>query len=166
MAAKKVSLLTWVLLITLALFFGGFFVRKTIGYADRRKRAKALAIQYTRSAVEALKVFTLFQTENAQFDPAADASDGKSYGLGQITPFWVNALLDESVIDPIAWLKNADNNARLTVKIIRYFESRNYSFPTQADIYNVGETLWRKGVRNAEYQRRYLGIGITTGGSF
>lgn len=150
---------TWLVVTLFALIAVVVFVpfaRNAMTYSDKRKRAKALALKYSANPEEALKVFSLFQTENASFDPESTAYDGKSYGLGQITPFWIEALLKFTPPNPVAYLKDGDNNARLTVAIIRYFESKGFKFPESADVYNVGETLWAKRVRNAIYRQRYL----------
>jgi hypothetical protein len=47
-------------------------------------------------------------------------------------------------------------NTNLAIEIVRYFESRGFVFPDEADIYNVGETLWWKGQRNISYRNNVI----------
>ena len=47
-------------------------------------------------------------------------------------------------------------NINLGISVVRYFEGRGYKFPEQSDIYNVGETEWKKGVRNEDYRNKVI----------
>jgi len=95
--------------------------------------------------------------EESSLDPSA-ASSKTSYGLFQIFHAknfsWLRwAGYTEAdfkrLYDPMF-------NAILAIKIVRYFEGKGFVFPRDSDIYNVGETEWRKGKRNVDYRQKVI----------
>lgn len=101
----------------------------------------------------------------SNFNPSAVNPADPSYGLAQIMPFWVGYFGLPHGGDASTYLLNAENNLEVQARILNYFQTRGFRFPDQVDIYNVGETLWARGVRNARYRddvlrfyREYGGI--------
>lgn len=109
-----------------------------------------------------LKAFA--RVESSENPKAVNLND-PSYGLFQIQAFWLFhfGLIDERaypdqvrdyLIDPVRATDCA-------CRILQYFRKRTnphtlapFKFPSEADIYNVGETLWAKGRRNLSYRDR------------
>ena len=87
------------------------------------------------------------------FNPAAVNSSDPSYGLGQVMRFWLKFF---NYKDDTTQLLDAQFNANITARILLYFQSKGFKLPDQIDIYNVGETLWRKGTRNASYRNHVV----------
>jgi len=88
--------------------------------------------------------------KESSFNPAAVNPADPSYGLFGIKPTpW---LAHFGYSSDYVQLFNAQTNATLACKIVEYFQERGFVFPDQADIYNVGETLWAKGRRNVAYR--------------
>ena len=94
----------------------------------------------------------------SSFNPAAINPSDPSYGLGQIQAFWVEYFHLGSGADAPRLLMDPWFNADVLARIIHYFfhAGRGFNFGDHADIYNVGETLWRKGVRNEIYRSKIL----------
>ena len=103
----------------------------------------------------------IIEKESSFRADAINPSD-PSYGLGQVQTFWVWYFGYVATNDDArakAWLMNPAQNVEIVAQILRYFAGRtnprtggNFRFPEEADLYNVGETLWRKGVRNLGYR--------------
>jgi hypothetical protein len=77
-----------------------------------------------------------------------------SIGLGQIRPVpWLRYFGFDAVADRER-LYEAPFNAEKTAEILTYFQRRGFQFPAQADVYNLGETEFNKGVRNDDYRAK------------
>lgn len=118
---------------------------------DRVGRMKVLVRAAAQTeGVSAALALAIVQVESS-FDPAAKNPEDPSYGLGQVQPAWFRFYgfdtNEASMLDPAL-------NARVTCRIIRYFMERGFEFPSEADIYNVGETYWARGMRNVAYRDR------------
>jgi hypothetical protein len=85
----------------------------------------------------------------SDFNPAAVNPSDPSYGMYQIQKFWLPYFGHE--VDK-EQLFDAEFCTNVACEIILYFELKGFKFPQQVDIYNVGETLWRDGRRNAAYR--------------
>jgi len=95
--------------------------------------------------------------QESRFNPAAINASDPSYGLGQIQTFWVDGRIGltgtkQDLLQPAF-------NARATAAVLLYFQGaqdlqpyRSFQFPDEADVYNVGETKYRKGTRNPAYR--------------
>jgi soluble lytic murein transglycosylase-like protein len=90
-----------------------------------------------------------FAKKETNFNPAAVNASDPSYGLFQIMPFWLQYFGFSTDPDQ---LMNAEFNTGLACDIVGYFQQKGFRFPDQADIYNVGETLWKDGRRNVSYR--------------
>lgn len=88
--------------------------------------------------------------QESDFNPAATNPSDPSYGLFQIQRFWLQYFGHDPA--DIEQLYNAAFATGLACEIILYFQNKGFTFPQQVDIYNVGETLWRDGRRNAAYR--------------
>lgn len=86
--------------------------------------------------------------KETDFNPAAVNPSDPSYGLFQIMGFWLKYF---GFGPDLEQLMDAEFNTGLACDIVSYFQGKGFRFPEQADIYNVGETLWRNGKRNASY---------------
>jgi hypothetical protein len=94
--------------------------------------------------------------KESSFNPSAVNLSDPSYGLFQIQDFWLphagypqdkNLLLDPVVAADVAgWILGYFQ------KRVNPHTGRTFTFPAEVDIYNVGETLWRNGVRNITYR--------------
>ncbi len=87
--------------------------------------------------------------KESNFNPSAINPSDPSYGLFQIMEFWLRHF---GYTENYQSLLQAEFNAQVACRIVLYFQARGFRFPDQADIYNVGETLWAKGVRNVSYR--------------
>ncbi len=103
--------------------------------------------------------------QESSFDPRAVNPNDPSYGLGQIQTFWMRELYRmaedrNAMFDPAF-------NLHLMADVLKYFMRRplssravdrnrrayrSFSFPEEADIYNIGETNFRAGRRNLVYR--------------
>ena len=88
--------------------------------------------------------------QESNFDPSAINPSDPSYGLFQIQSFWLQYFGHDPA--DIEQLFNAAFATGVACEIILYFQNKGFTFPQQVDIYNVGETLWRDGRRNAAYR--------------
>jgi hypothetical protein len=111
------------------------------------------------------RLLKAFARKESSENPLAVNPGDPSYGLFAIQSHW---LVYFKQLD----LKDSDREAKaremlsdptfatdMCCRILRYFRNRTnpstlagFRFPEEADIYNVGETLWAKGVRNAAYR--------------
>jgi soluble lytic murein transglycosylase-like protein len=112
-------------------------------------------------------VLAFCQVESS-FNPQAYRAEPKihdaSYGLMQILYQTAISLGFAGTADQ---LFDPQTNVLWGCQALNYFQSKGFSLPAEADIYNVGETLWRKGVRNAGYQQKiqsayekWRGLGV------
>jgi len=102
--------------------------------------------------VEPAMVLAIIEHES-HFDPAVVNKRDPSYGLGQVMAFWVPFFGLGTLEQAPAILLDPGFNADITARIVQYFfYEHTFTFPAEADIYNVGETLWRKGIRNGSYR--------------
>lgn len=117
------------------------------GGRDVRTMIKETAVA---SGVDPALMLAICQTES-NFNAGAINPGDPSYGLFQIQVFWLSSFGYNA-----DWnlLMDPEFNAQIACQIISYFQGKGFSFPSQADIYNVGETQWRKGVRNVAYRDR------------
>lgn len=91
-----------------------------------------------------------FCQKESSLNPAAFNPNDPSYGLMGINPVpWLEYF---GYSPDYTQLYSGEFNVNLGCQIISYFQDRNFRFPDEADIYNVGETLWKKGVRNTAYR--------------
>jgi len=107
-----------------------------------------------------------FAMKESSENPAAENPNDPSYGLYGIQPFWLVSFGVLAKDDPELQTKTKDlltSDPRFATemffRILAYFRRRTnpltlsaFKFPDEADIYNVGETLWSKGVRNIAYK--------------
>ena len=90
-----------------------------------------------------------FAKRESNFNAMAQNPSDPSFGLFGIEPAWLTYF----GYSPDTWqLMDGPFSASLACDIIFYFQNKGFVFPSQADIYNVGETLWAKGVRNVAYR--------------
>jgi soluble lytic murein transglycosylase-like protein len=108
---------------------------------------------------DAALMLAIAKTET-NFNPRAINLSDPSYGLFQIQAFWLTyfgfSKEPEQLYDP-------EFSANLAARILKYFRGRQnpqtgdyFQFPNEADIYNVGESLWREGRRNLAYRDKVL----------
>lgn len=100
------------------------------------------------SAVDPALMLAIAEKESS-FDPSAVNPSDPSYGLFQIQTFWLATFGFPE--DPQSLLEG-QFNCEIACRIIQYFQGRGYSLPDQVDVYNVGETNFRKGRRNIAYR--------------
>lgn len=88
--------------------------------------------------------------KESSFVPTASNPNDPSYGLMGIKVYpWLGYF---GYTNDVNQLFDGEFNVNVGCQIIGYFQSRGYSFPDESDIYNVGETLWKQGVRNSAYR--------------
>jgi soluble lytic murein transglycosylase-like protein len=105
------------------------------------------------TAIDPAMALAIIEKES-RFDPLAINKSDPSYGLGQVQTFWVPYFDMGSLAEARQLLLGPEFNARITALIIRYFfYDRTFAWPEEADIYNVGETKWRAGIRSESYKR-------------
>lgn len=103
--------------------------------------------------VDPAMVLAIVEKESG-FDPLAVNKSDPSYGLGQVMAFWVPYFEMGTLEEAPDKLLDAEFNARVTVLVLKYFfEQKGFNWPTEADVYNVGEPKWGRGIRNERYRR-------------
>lgn len=153
------------ILLALGLAVGLFlFLRSRVAYKVTGKlnaeQTKAKLLIANLAKVNGYTNFFFLQglaLEESSLDPSAK-SNRTSYGLFQI--------FHASNFSWLRWAGFTSNdfnklfdptfNTNLAIKVVRYFESRGFVFPRDADVYNVGETEWQKGKRNVDYRNKVI----------
>jgi len=107
----------------------------------------------------------VFAMKESSENPNAENPRDPSYGLFGIQSLWLVHFRfldnDDPELESKAkeLLKNPRIATEMFFRILAYFRGRtnpqtlqNFRFPAEADIYNVGETLWSQGIRNVAYR--------------
>jgi soluble lytic murein transglycosylase-like protein len=153
-----------VLLIVIVLTALLIFVLSKEGYRltgklndEQKKYRDLIRDQAQASRYQNFFVLQGLALTESSLDPSAH-SKKNSYGLFQIYHAanfsWLRSFgYSDSdlnkLYDPVF-------NTQIAIRVVRYFEGKGYKFPAQADIYNVGETEWAKGVRNESYRQKVI----------
>lgn len=138
----------WLLAIGTAILLWG----RSLAFASSSSNFDALARHIAaQNSLDPRLVLAIIERESSG-NPQAKNPNDPSYGLMGIEPFWVAFLYPGTGGDPVEWLYMPENNIRCGCGVIRYFMSKGYQFPSQVDIYNVGETKWTQGIRNSDYR--------------
>jgi hypothetical protein len=100
-----------------------------------------------------------FAIKESSENPNASNPGDPSFGLFGIQAFWLSTFGNGDPAQAQELLRDPQFATDTFCRILRYFRSRtnphtldNFQFPAEADIYNVGETLWAKGVQNVAYR--------------
>ena len=100
-----------------------------------------------------------FAIKESSENPNALNPGDPSFGLFGIQAFWLSTFGNGDPAKATELLRDPQFATDTFCRILQYFRSRtnphsldNFQFPAEADIYNVGETLWAKGVRNIAYR--------------
>lgn len=101
-----------------------------------------------QAGVDPAVMLALCQKESS-FVPSASNPSDPSYGLFGIKANWLTYF---GYGPDVSQLFNAQTATDVACQIVGYFQDKGFVFPDQADIYNVGETLWAKGRRNIPYR--------------
>jgi soluble lytic murein transglycosylase-like protein len=141
--------------VAVAVLLGKKATNATVQTSDLQKRIRVWAANNNESPALVLA----FCEVESSFNPLAH-SKRTSYGLMEIyhsTDFsWLRYFGYKDSDQGL--LYDPEFNVNLGCKVIKYFRSKGYVFPDQADIYNVGETLWngKNHVRNADYRNKII----------
>lgn len=115
-----------------------------------------------RYGVSGALIRAIIEVESG-FNPNAYNGEGLndpnqgSFGLGQIQHS-ARFSWPRYFAAPGNWpqdLYKPEVNIDMTARVLRYFLSRGYTVDT-IDAYNVGETAYKKGVRNTAYRQKVL----------